>query len=731
MHKSFKSRIKNYRFTFGYTLALIAIFLSLIGATIYLIINSIERANSTRDEIFSRDMRELVNLFDGDEKFVLEQNIDRLVKLNRKIAPLLLPRQYYVGLPSGRTGYFPKTPPRNCFVDLRLIGNSLSPSIDSNDKFCSYFVPDERSGKSGRFLFFNMVYGDTAVNTLLKGDIRYSADGVRMKITDQGEPKTWWIFLQTPSADVPSNVYEITAFRELADGRRERDSRVEGWAFGKAQVDGTYSISLMGRINFHAIRESYAFKGITETWPPSEWKQISIELERNDVANQLSKIRHLTYLPFGTANISFAKNGQSIFDAQAQLFVQLLTPDGKTGDVIEIMDSKQRFKPSGWLHVLQTGDLLLAHNPTTRSLEILNTNMSIQVRHPGTVIESGMWHSLVALAVLLSLFLLISLTSFFRLVRPIWMISRVANSLINERHHVMGNAPSLETLIVHGEWRRNFDMWLHRFTSEVASRLEDKSIIKATELPYADRDNEIGGLAKAFNELLADVRSQAKETEHRGMLEQRRAEDRQSTLRMIRHEVGNQMTKLANPSPDLTPAKQRKLIERMMFHFDQLDEGTGPEGVEMTREIVDIDKLLAHIVSDLLMSHRDISYVGTSSAVSVRIDIDLFTQSIEHIIQNAVQFRNEVSTIDVKLEVTTDWVLIKIINLGPNIPEDKLEEVFLPLVSLRSLKTKTEDNEGLGLYMARTYILRMYGDIKASNVAGGVMFAINIPKVSA
>lgn len=101
---------------------------------------SITKARSIQSELFDRDLRDLANHFDADERFVLEHNLTSMTALTRPLAPLLLPHQYYVSLTAGRSRSIPRQPPRNCFVDLIASDSAQHNALLGADRFCAYFI---------------------------------------------------------------------------------------------------------------------------------------------------------------------------------------------------------------------------------------------------------------------------------------------------------------------------------------------------------------------------------------------------------------------------------------------------------------------------------------------------------------------------------------------------------------------------------------------------------------
>ena len=118
MHNRVFDVLRRFQLSISIGFVIVAFMLSSIGILYLLGAASVSKARSVRSEFVDRDLRELVGRMDSDERYVLEHNIDQLVTDMRDISPLVLPRQYYVGLPPNYLKVSPRQPPRNCFVEL-------------------------------------------------------------------------------------------------------------------------------------------------------------------------------------------------------------------------------------------------------------------------------------------------------------------------------------------------------------------------------------------------------------------------------------------------------------------------------------------------------------------------------------------------------------------------------------------------------------------------------------
>jgi len=79
--------------------------------------------------------------------------------------------------------------------------------------------------------------------------------------------------------------------------------------------------------------------------------------------------------------------------------------------------------------------------------------------------------------------------------------------------------------------------------------------------------------------------------------------------------------------------------------------------------------------------------------------------------------------IDCKEKGSTKYVIIKIADTGPGIPQDFLKRMFEPY------RTTREGGTGLGLVISKQIVNAHKGEIKVDSFIGGTTFTISIPAI--
>jgi signal transduction histidine kinase len=654
-----------------------------------------EKARSIRGEFLERDLRELVGRYETDERFTLEQNLGKLLAEKRVVTPLLLPRSYYVALPAGDRSP-PRQPPRNCFVTLTSSQSQREVDPSEKDRVCPYFVQNRALGK---FLFLSASVMDDSVVVLRPGDLGFSADMLKIQVATGVKTTSWWLVLQQPAKnDVQKGRYELTAYREISETSRERDKRIEGWAYTQRQADGSQILNYVARINFKEFdQEADADKDEGE-WPPQGWQNIKLKFSRRDVSAVGNAPRFIDYKALGVSNQSIVSLADQIYKAHAELRIHKRDSSGKSIAInIAAPTASDRYKKTdhkfGPVEVVD-GDLLIAANDLTRRQILPDTSLTFQVIHPGNVIEKGLWQALIGLTGLILAGGIVTFYFFRQLLRPIFVLTRQSRQLVATAGQV------------------------------------------GAELPYSNQVDEIGTLARGFNELLKDTRHRAardladrearRADEHHRKMEELKI--RETNIRVIGHEIRSPLQALLSMHDQ--GSDSRKYVDRIVAALPHLQGNLAPEHAFGNRTLSLEDQDIAAFVSELaanakLLDISDVVYDGPLTGVNCDVDDGAIEDAITHILGNAARFRAPSTLIRMKLIVDGHHVLIEIENDGPHIADENLEKIFE--YGFSTTPSEQTVGSGVGLFVARSYLGRMSGSVQAYNLSAGVAFRIRLP----
>ena len=111
--------------------------------------------------------------------------------------------------------------------------------------------------------------------------------------------------------------------------------------------------------------------------------------------------------------------------------------------------------------------------------------------------------------------------------------------------------------------------------------------------------------------------------------------------------------------------------------------------------------------------------------ITARAAPDLLAQLVDKLIDNAVDFSPDHSTIRLQLGQNSNQVELDIENNGSPLPENS-ETLFDSMVSIRENKS-SGIHLGLGLSIVRLIAEHHQGSIHAENIPQGVRFRLRIP----
>jgi len=90
-------------------------------------------------------------------------------------------------------------------------------------------------------------------------------------------------------------------------------------------------------------------------------------------------------------------------------------------------------------------------------------------------------------------------------------------------------------------------------------------------------------------------------------------------------------------------------------------------------------------------------------------DSERLQQAIGNLLDNAVKYSQEETFITLRVWTTAHTIHISVHNIGRDIPDDEIDQIFRPFV--RSQAATTRKGSGLGLYIARSIIEEHGGEL--------------------
>jgi len=236
--------------------------------------------------------------------------------------------------------------------------------------------------------------------------------------------------------------------------------------------------------------------------------------------------------------------------------------------------------------------------------------------------------------------------------------------------------------------------------------------------------DEIGDLSRSYAAMLERLK------EYNNYLE--------SLASKLSHELRTPMavvqSSLDNLRSDSTGKRSEYLeraqdgIKRLNMLVLRLSEAARLEQALQTADLESVD--LTDLINrcgegyQLAYPESDFKVLTPSFKIEKNISADLFTQMLDKLISNAVDFSVSGRPIEIILEdnITTK---IKIINYGSVLPDEMKAQLFNSMVSFREKKDE-QPHLGLGLHIARLIAEYHHAEITAKNLPQneGVVFKI-------
>jgi len=192
---------------------------------------------------------------------------------------------------------------------------------------------------------------------------------------------------------------------------------------------------------------------------------------------------------------------------------------------------------------------------------------------------------------------------------------------------------------------------------------------------------------------------------------------------MLEEEIQNQKSSNNNEAKSLLRSMIRE-IDRVTsltdeyLQFSRLPESQPIKGNlnSLIREMLDL------LAEELKRKNIKLTSKGLNADLQVPFDRAQIRRVLLNIIRNAIESMPNRGTLKVWTEQNLETAIIGIQDSGPGIPEDKVNEIFIPFFTTKDFGT------GLGLAISQQIIHEHKGKISCeSNVGQGAKFRIELP----
>ncbi|MCR5249483.1 MAG: HAMP domain-containing histidine kinase [Lachnospiraceae bacterium] len=135
----------------------------------------------------------------------------------------------------------------------------------------------------------------------------------------------------------------------------------------------------------------------------------------------------------------------------------------------------------------------------------------------------------------------------------------------------------------------------------------------------------------------------------------------------------------------------------------------------------------AAMLGDIVKSFDDrgLAAIGEIPSVIISADPKRMSQVIGNILSNSYKYAN--TKIDVDFRLAERYLEMRIVDHGPGVPSGELDLITNKFYRGKDWESSEKDGHGLGLYIAKTLMQRMKGDLIAECPGEGLAVTLIIP----
>ena len=262
------------------------------------------------------------------------------------------------------------------------------------------------------------------------------------------------------------------------------------------------------------------------------------------------------------------------------------------------------------------------------------------------------------------------------------------------------------------------------------------------DLRGADRA-VLGAFAAQFAVALESQRLQAEAAAAETLMQGN--EMRTALLAAVSHDLRTPLASIKASASSLlsddvsfTDEQARALLDTIDVEADRLNDLVGnlldmsriqTGALVVKRQAVGLDEVIGGALSGLPDRGHVIQLDVSETLPVVDADPVLLERAIANIVDNALQFAPPGEPVRVEAGAIAGRVDLRVVDTGPGIPLDAREDVFRPFQRLGDSPNGT--GVGLGLAVARGFVVAMGGDITAEDTpGGGTTMVLSLPEAA-
>ncbi|MEG0254075.1 sensor histidine kinase, partial [Vagococcus sp.] len=263
--------------------------------------------------------------------------------------------------------------------------------------------------------------------------------------------------------------------------------------------------------------------------------------------------------------------------------------------------------------------------------------------------------------------------------------------------------------------------------SQMSKEIEALDITKDARITVPNNPVEMTDVATAFNQLL-DEQKDAIEREKQFITNA--SHDLKTPLAAIRGHV-SLIRRRGESHPEVIPTsidfidKESKRLERLSNQLLTLEKKDSSSFTMLNMSEIVLDEIeKIQSLTNRMFSSR----VEADSMIEARrVDVQ---QVIQNLLENAVKYSVESSTIEVELRTNQSELLLEVRDEGIGISDENKKRIFERFYRVDASRTSDIEGSGIGLSIVKEIIDDYQGSIMIKdNEPKGTIFLVKLPKV--
>ena len=195
------------------------------------------------------------------------------------------------------------------------------------------------------------------------------------------------------------------------------------------------------------------------------------------------------------------------------------------------------------------------------------------------------------------------------------------------------------------------------------------------------------------------------------------------------YEIGGEISAEEDQQLRRVMGRQLRRLGRLV---DDLSELSRIETGDLPLELADLElkALLTDLVEDFAerASQEGVRLVLRGQDVHVRADALRIQQAFANLIDNAIKYGGEGSTVEIEVSTSGTAAVVRVIDHGEGVPLAERERIFRRFYRIDKSRSQDVSGTGLGLAITKHLVLLHRGTIDVENTPGaGATFVVSLP----